>query len=153
MARTPSADEYLPLLRTQQNEAFGWVERAGFDPRGFNVGPGLWGKTPCTRFGYLDSPYFLDIGTARRSFHVRYSPGEGELMTTHTTLGPAWNRVEEYFDEWLENLRREVEAPDLWELAREGSTTFFLLEGDPKFEQVRCYVEATSGESTEFRIG
>jgi hypothetical protein len=75
MPDNPAPEDYLPLLRTQQSEAFAWVERAGFDPRDCEVGPATWGETAqCTRFSYRDGPYFFDVGTARRSYHVRYSP-------------------------------------------------------------------------------
>jgi hypothetical protein len=125
MPDNPSPDEYLPLLRTQRNEAFEWVLREGFDPSQFEVLEAKWGDTRCTRFAYKDSPYFLDVGTARRQFHVRYSPGASELMTHQMGIGGNWGGVEESFLAWLAYLRREVEAPDLWALYRDGPTLYF----------------------------
>jgi hypothetical protein len=124
MARTPSADEYLPLLRTQQNEAFGWVEGAGFDPRSFEVGPAEWGETQCTRFAYKGSPYFFDVSTARHTYSVRHSPGSSELITHLMSHAQDFQSLEGSFSAWLSFLRREVEAPDLWMLAHDGPTLF-----------------------------
>lgn len=112
-------------MRTQLNEALAWVEQSGFDPRAFGVGPAEWNKTPCTRFAYRNSPFFLDVSTARRTYSVRHSPGASELLTTlATSYAPDFQSVERPFKAWLSYMRREVEAPDLWALAHDGPSLF-----------------------------
>jgi hypothetical protein len=124
MATNPKVEDYLPLLRTQQNSAFRWVQESGFDPGAFEVAPGLWGKTPCTRFALTNSPYFFDVSTARFNYSVRHSPGGSELLTTLSSFSTEFEAVERPFKAWLSYLRREVEAPDLWALVRDGASMF-----------------------------
>src|SRR6266542_205980 len=107
MPRNPSVEDYLPLMRTQQNTVFEWVQASGFDAGAFNVGPAEWGKTPCTRFSYRDSPYFFDVSTAGGGYSVRHSPGASELRTTRTGFTTVFDGVEEPFKAWLGHLRRE----------------------------------------------
>ena len=163
MPTNPSAEEYLRLLRSQQNEAFRWVEETGFDPGRFEVGPDEWGDTKVTRFTYRDSPFFLDISTVRTNFSIRYSPGASELLTHQMDYSGDFSAVERVFKAWLSYVRREVEAPDLWALAREG-VTLFAVSGEPEqnnpftasekaeiviaVERVRVYLEGAgvSGE-------
>ncbi len=129
MPDTPGADEYLPLLKTQKNEAFAWIEEAGFDPHGFEVKPGQWGQIPCTHFAYQGSPYFFDVNTARRAYSVRYSPGQSELMDWRPGV-TSFEAIKRHFVAWLTYLRREVEAPDLWAMAREAPWLFHA-DGTP----------------------
>jgi len=126
VATNASAEEYLPLLRSQQNETFGWVVRSGFDPRAFEVGPAEWGDIACTRFAYKDSSFFFDVSTVRGIFSIRHSPGASELLTHQMNSGSDFGAMERPFLAWLSYLRREVEAPDLWAMAREGPSLFFV---------------------------
>jgi hypothetical protein len=128
MPTNPSAEEYLPLLKSQRNEAFGWVVRSGFDPGAFEVGEATWGDddpVPCTRFTYRDSPFFFEVSTVRGTFSIRHSPGASELLTHQMSLGRDFASVERPFLAWLAYLRREVEAVDLWDLYRQGPGLFF----------------------------
>jgi hypothetical protein len=149
---TPSADEYLPLLRSQKNDAFRWVVQSGFDPRDFEVGNATWGDdAACTRFAYRDSAFFLDVSTVRGSFSLRHSPGSSEVLTHQMSLGSDFHAVERPFLAWLAYLRREVEAPDLWAMAQEGPTLFFVggvaTDNDPftapELAQIAAAVERT----------
>jgi hypothetical protein len=127
MPQNPSAEEYYPLLKSQRNEAFGWVVRSGFDPGAFEVGDATWGDdlVKCTRFAYRDSPYFFDISTVRGAFSARHSPGASEILTYQMSLGRDFASVERPFLAWLAYLRREVEAVDLWDLYLQGPGLFF----------------------------
>jgi hypothetical protein len=120
----PSVEDYLPLLRSQRNAAFGWLRESGFDPGAFEVGPADWGKIPCTRFAHKESPYFFDVSTARSSYSVRYSPGAGELLTRKMSIATSFEFLEHPFKAWLSYMQRELEAPDLWSLVREPGTIF-----------------------------
>lgn len=130
MPQNPNAEEYLPLLRTQRNKAFEWTEQMGFDGQAFTVDEAEWGDTKVTRFLYRDSPYFLDMSTVRGAFSIRFSPGASELLTHQMDYSRDFDAVERPFKAWLSYLRREVEAPDLWALAREG-LTLFAVSGEP----------------------
>ena len=128
MPQNPRAEEYYPLLKSQRNEAFNWVVRSGFDPGAFEVGDATWGDEDpvrCTRFAYRDSPFFFDISTVRGAFSARHSPGASEILTYQMSLGRDFTSVERPFLAWLAYLRREVEAPDLWDLYRQGPELFF----------------------------
>lgn len=124
MPTTPSADEYLPLLKTQMNEAFTWIEHGGYDPSRFEAGSAQWDDIPCTRFAYKDSPYFFEVSTARGAYSVRFSPGMTKILD-HMVHLPEFDSVEGPFAAWLSFLRREVEGPDLWAMIHEGSSMFW----------------------------
>ena len=47
---------------------------------------------------------------------IVYSPGLNEMQDAYGPLKD-WDDVCIYFDEWLKNLRREIEAKDFWEVA------------------------------------
>lgn len=106
--------------------AFEWVRETGLKPSGFAVGAADWGKTRCTRFAYREAEYFFDVSTARGSYSVRYSPGASELLTHQMDVGRNFEHLESHFKAWLSYLRREVEAPDLWELVRDGGPALAL---------------------------
>jgi hypothetical protein len=129
MPQTPNADEYLPLLRTQKNEVFAWIERAGFDPRAFEVGTSEWGSIECTRFAYRNSPYFFDVSTARHVYTLRYSPGLSQVVD-HVLHLDGFDEIEGPFLAWLSFLRREVEAPDLWAMVHANAMLFLVGEVD-----------------------
>jgi hypothetical protein len=124
MPDTPSADEYLPLLKTQRNLALAWIEQGGFDPRAFEVGPVEWGPIPCTQFAYTGTPYFFDVSTARHFYSVRYSPGATELVDFRHDAND-FAGLERHFTAWLSYLRREVEAPDLWAMIHQAPAMFW----------------------------
>ena len=123
----PAPEDYLPLMRTQLNAALAWIQDGGFNADAFEVGPAQWGETNCTRFAYSDSPYFLDVSTARSSYSVRHSPGASELLTHLMSFATDFEGVERPFKAWLSYLRREVDAPDLWALVRKGTSIFAPL--------------------------
>ncbi len=124
MPQTPDADEYLPLLKTQKNEALQWIVQAGLEPSAFEVGAGECGGALCTRFAYKGSPFFFDVGTARHSYQARYYPGKSDLVDLQMAAG-TFARLEADFKAWLANLRREVEAPDLWAIVQTEGGFYF----------------------------
>jgi hypothetical protein len=106
------------LLKSQKNEVLRVIEGASLDPRDFH-----WDQT------YKDDAYYVDrlvhtassfwfefdyIVTSRNSGHfVRFAPGE-DSTDGGGYPGP-WSGALDYFARWLRFLRREIEAPSLWE--------------------------------------
>lgn len=133
MPTTPDASEYLPLLKTQKNQALRWIADAGLDPHAFEVTVGQWGEIPCTRFSYKGSPYFLEVTTAGRSYGARYSPGRANLLDFRMGVS-LFEALAEEFSAWLTYLQREVEEPDLWALI-EGAPAMFWPFGDANDEE------------------
>jgi hypothetical protein len=156
MTTNPSPEEYLPLLRSQRNRAFEWVRDAGLDPSRFAVGAADWGKTRCNRFAYREAEYFFDVSTARGRYSVRYSPGASELLTHQMDVAVNFDSLESAFKAWLSYLRREVEAPDLWELIRSGGRALALAgapsNNDPFTEVEREQVVVAIGIARTYLI-
>jgi hypothetical protein len=114
----------------------------GWEPRDFELGSpskgrGDWyavGDPNQTRVADLvhrPSGYYFEIIVRGGIWRVLYEPGE------HTPRGGrGWGDwqgvVEEGFLEWLNHLRREVEARDVWSELRDESA---LLVDAPRFEQ------------------
>jgi len=83
------------LLRSQSNEVFQVVKVLGFEPTGFR-----WQLVPSLRTsGLLVS---------------QLTPGR-EKKVEHQYPGD-WRTQLVYVRRWLENLKRETEQPDLWQM-------------------------------------
>jgi hypothetical protein len=92
------------------------VEKAGFVRTDF-----VWG-TADTEFGedgvvpalgYRGFEYNFVFDYDEGGHRCRYTPGSDSINENH--YPGDWATTESYFRNWLANLRREIEAPDLWE--------------------------------------
>lgn len=105
----------MALLRTQKNEVFEMMRAAGFDPRLFE-----W-KGDTLYFAPANDEYWFAFAQDDKGRHyVEYRPGRGSERTQRNGL--PWGVAVDAFAHWLEAVRREHEAPDLWaDLAGEGA--------------------------------
>ena len=114
------------LLTSQKNQVFERVQQAGLDPTRFE-----WSKSSETgivssELRVKDAPYFFrfewqatGLGHRRVS---RLCPGPD---TREVVLEPYdWESQLIHVRQWLTLLRREIEAPDLWELANQQVELF-----------------------------
>lgn len=110
------------LLDSQRAQVFEIIKEQGFDPRDFELTNVVYPRArddvkPILRYRSRKDFYFL---FAMDGGHwVSYSPG-GDRPVESSRHGPWDEIVPGYLEEWLSNLRREIETPDVWgELERE----------------------------------
>lgn len=104
------------LLKSQKNEVFEALSAAGFDPAGFKWGEvrGDW---------YLHDVPVLDHIPSRFYFIFDFDPDEGHKMAAYSpgrevlreeVRAGNWEAQLGCVHTWLENLKRESHAPNLW---------------------------------------
>ena len=104
------------LLRSQSNEVFQVVKVLGFEPTGFR-----WQLVPSLRtsgllvsqLSHTSGSYFLFDQQVGKDY-CTYTPGR-EKKVEHQYPGD-WRTQRVYVRRWLENLKRETEQPDLWQM-------------------------------------
>ena len=115
------------LLRTQQNELAARILREGFNPHDFapfrnrNTDDG----SPVTRLTHTPSGFHIDFVDDQG---VEFSPGAGRL--TDYLAGRDFGLQFVGFCNWLDNLKRETEAPDLWAEPRSQKDLVALSRSD-----------------------
>ncbi len=138
MARVKSADRF-PLLTSQRNSVLGLIRLAGLEAREFywmdadsRVTPGA----TVDRLVHRPTDFFYEFDFVPNSGHFgTFAPG-GETHTISVNPG-TWDNQLTYVRSWLQTLKRELEAPPLWEQ---------LAAGEPLFD-----VPALAGADTPFR--
>ena len=149
------------LLRSQMNEVFREIQKAGFDPVQFTweehhagEGEGL----PVHRLVHQPSGFFFTFDIS----DVTYSPGYEARVETLEARD--WLSKLSKVPVWLRHLKRETDAPDLWStLSQEkellttessdvGNTPFTTVERDRitlVVNEIRAYLITTDIPSGE----
>jgi hypothetical protein len=114
------------LLKSQKNEVLEIIQEYGLEPANFSWGIGNFtvpSNHPLTR-GLIDEkfevPVLIFINTKfhfqfemlNGKHHCTFSPGREKPFETQNP--GLWLYLTNYVREWLANLKREIEAPDLW---------------------------------------
>lgn len=94
----------MTLLPSQKNDVFRQVRDAEFDPGEFE-----WVTEE--RLAHVPSGFWFDFG-AGSSFMCTFIPGSD--ATVRQIAAGGWGAQQGYFSQWLFNVEREVEQPDLW---------------------------------------
>ncbi len=119
----------VTLKRTEKNQVFEAVLQFGF-----SVGDFEWSEAEETAHQRRRSVQCrVSIVTHRPTgysfifggFHVRFSPGYRGKVDSEEHLG-SWDLKLAFFRTWLQQLKREVDAPDLWTVAAEDANFFQL---------------------------
>jgi hypothetical protein len=104
------------LLRSQRNDVFHAIENFGFDPRDFgwsHVQSFVDSTTIIDRVTHRASGYFFEFEILEGRHRSRFSPGaEGPL---EQQFPGKWLGQLGYISNWLNFLKRELDAPPLWE--------------------------------------
>jgi hypothetical protein len=104
------------ILKSQANEVLEAIQAAGLQPADF-----LWVKRSSKHLTQVDisviahSPtnYFYAFDFAQKGTHwSSFSPGAEATIEEHHPGG--WREQMHYVRGWLNNLKREVDTPDLW---------------------------------------
>ncbi len=105
---------YGHLLQTQANDVLNAIRKNGFDPAEF-----AWEieGTPTLRHR-PSGDYFFSFDLVDYGQHqAYYCPGED--TEEEEWRGGSWQGQLSLVEQWLTNLKREIQAPDLWSLLSE----------------------------------
>ncbi len=107
----------VTLRVTERNNVLQLIESSGFDPADFE-----WSQADQTaRQGRLSHIFRVSVLTHKRSgYYIVFggisttmSPGINQKVEAHEDMGQ-WGLKQSYCGYWLQELRKEVETPDLW---------------------------------------
>lgn len=114
------------LLKSQRNEVFNWIREVGLNPSEFKWSTSYsesFSDNPVSIITHFPTGYFLNFDRSSRWHQIYFSgsPGRNEIsFSRYGTQGELWSDDTKIIvQEWLNNLKSEIEAPDLWELAHE----------------------------------
>jgi hypothetical protein len=120
------------LLRSQRNAVLRAIQEAGLNPAEFGwdtiYGDGtmISASVPLLTHRPTQSFYAFDYDAGRENHHAVYVPGAGRAQ--ERIVAGDWTLQLAHVARWLENLKREYEAPDLWgELGRQRE----VVAGEP----------------------
>lgn len=132
------------LLTSQTDEVFRRIQAAQFNPADFKWTPATsdtYGshRVIGERLVHRPTDFYFDFiedskiesgsfGPPEGPHSIRFSPSFSYRMGGSTQLN--WDNVLEGFDVWLECLRHEFEAPDLWRQLHEGRLPVLKAEVD-----------------------
>ncbi|KEQ31209.1 hypothetical protein N180_02880 [Pedobacter antarcticus 4BY] len=100
----------MKLLTSQKNSLYDLIElNDSFTPSQFAVIDGA----NQFRIQYTNSEYYFKIQKVTSSWYIDFIPGSNTYQnSTSTSL---WSEVAIHFRHWVENLNREISAPDKWD--------------------------------------
>ncbi len=103
------------LLKTQKNEALELIKKWEFDPFNFTWKIELSKITKnleVSKLLYNNTEFYFIFDYNIESQTAVYAPGYERWETID--YNGAWDIQLYSFEKWLENLKREIDAPDLW---------------------------------------
>jgi hypothetical protein len=103
------------ILKSQRNSVFEEIRSAGLGPGAFR-----WTEVPSTntenllvsQLEHVPTEFFFKFDFHRDSHWTLYAPGEGRAEEPR--YPGSWDGQLSHLRKWLENLARELDAPDLW---------------------------------------
>lgn len=103
------------LLQSQKNKVYKILQAVGLEPANFtwtehNLMPSVDKIFP--RLNYLDGNYYFQFEFYYGEHCCKFSPGEEMVMQSEKPK--TWILLVKYFCQWLNCLKREIEAPDFW---------------------------------------
>ena len=125
--------DIIKLLQTQKNDLLKMIlDEKFFNPKDFKI------TMSGSSVTYKDSDYkFIYYYGPRRSEHIIYCPGEQSYEESHEVSQQPWISKLVSFQNWLENLKKEVETPDLWkELLELKSLDSVFVNEDEGFNSI-----------------
>lgn len=150
-----------PLLKWQRNEVFEAIQTLGLNPREFE-----WIEREVTRGNnksrlspvlvHQPTEYYYAFYEEEDGTHWPvYSPGP-ESLVLYLNLGTqGWQHKITNINRWLDYLKREVEAPDLWEALSQDLKFIDAasdLEDTPFSQQELTYISSALKEIKEYIV-
>lgn len=124
----------MRLLTSQKNELFNLINSGGFSPSQFNLSEkSAQGVERINiQFRTVVEFRFRISDSDRHEFYLSYSPGQSKF--TESRFAESWIQVTKYFEDWLDNINRELTQEDLW-LSMEHMVASVGLHGDTNNEK------------------
>lgn len=149
------------LLQSQKNDLFDCIEDAGLSPAQFSFSQSPSEVIPnktATVLNFNKSEFYYKFDTGRKGNHFAiFSPAE-EKFADKQYPGP-WRLQLDYFHNWLNYLKREIEAPDKWarlndeilklDMSNEESQSQFTAQ---EFEEVNRKIEFLKERISEHEL-
>lgn len=134
----------MKLLVTQTDTLFDYINNhRAFTPSQFRIDE--YDLSGNISFSFIGSNYYFKIIKERgynNSYFTNFSPGYRELV--EVTSGSAINpTIFKYFNNWLDNLEREINAPNKWEKLNKDIKSFKLPNIPVGFDEHFNYQEYT----------
>lgn len=115
------------LLKSQKNDVFRTLQAAGLEPANFS-----WidkSKVPNTgravpKLEYLDGGYYFQFDMLHGDHSCTFSPGIEKIIYRERTVN--WQNQMSCVADWIHCLKRETEAPDLWQEMEKYKTSMSL---------------------------
>ena len=109
------------LLQSQRNDVFQEAQRVGVDPRIFDWSQeeSRFSRAPVSVLFHEASGFYFKFDQTEEGHYCKYSPGT--QTTTEEGSPGSWTGQMGYVTRWLNNLKREIDAPDLWGTLAGGS--------------------------------
>jgi len=116
----------MDFLKTQKNQLAEMITR-----HGFRISDFIWDEAESRFMGddygpalvpkliYKSSEYHFIFDTRNGKAYNYFSPGEKQLYESSDS--GSWDTQLFYFEWWIQYLKREIDAPDLWEDLLESS--------------------------------
>lgn len=135
----------MKLLISQKNELFDLINSTdSFSPSQFEIlETKIEGYDYDTKIQFKNSEYFFLMFPERSTggrFYSNFSPGE--FSAVQSTIGLEWIEGKLYFTKWLQNLQREITAPNKWDklLHEISKVSFYNANDESKFSHQE-YIE------------
>lgn len=114
------------LLQSQKNEILLLIEEAGLKPSSFEwlqVESHYFTDSKISRLNYIDTDFFYAFDMNGETHYATFSPADNSYVGTG--YPGIWSKQKDYFSDWLANLIKENNEPDLWkELSENASPTY-----------------------------
>jgi hypothetical protein len=119
-----------PLLPSQRNDVFLAIQENGFDPSAFQ-----WTqfvsrfdqKALASVLRHTPSGFYFRFEVTGEGHWCKYSPAFETLTDENKTN--LWQTQMEFVNHWLENLKREIQAADLWASLTGGNSLSVASSG------------------------
>ncbi|MCJ7458379.1 MAG: hypothetical protein MUP17_05250 [candidate division Zixibacteria bacterium] len=147
------------LLKTQKNEIYKILLDTGLEPANFSWSEEAGISHPAltvSRLKFRDGHFYFQfdftdyLGTLRH--YSRFSPGREKAVDDNYT--DSWGAQRAYALEWARHLKREIEAPDLWQEIEKYQATFSLVPPTKLLnEPIPAYEADQIGEALRLLTG
>lgn len=103
------------LLQSQKNEVLMLIRDYGLDPSRFEWSNVYGSSSPpslVSKINYIDTGFFYIFDINGETHQARFSPADSSYVGTAYPV--IWSGQKQCFTEWLKNLIKEENEPDLW---------------------------------------
>ena len=103
------------LLRSQKNEILNLLEQADFRSVSFEwvkIESNYFENSMVSRLNYINTDFFYTFDISGEAHYAVYSPAKNSYLGTDYPC--IWSKQKASFINWLHNIKKENNEPDLW---------------------------------------